>query len=91
MIEYIDRTLVNSFEPELLSFQEAIENVLGYKMTESQSKSFTTLPTRKFLNTLNISEEEANKIRFGFYHMIINQTNNNGLYLVNHKKIVLAE
>ena len=66
MIKYIildvDRTLVDSFEPELLSFQEAMENVIGYKMTESQSKKFTTMPTKVFLKALNISDEEANKI-----------------------------
>ena len=66
MIKYIildvDRTLVDSFEPELLSFQEAMENIVGYKMTESQSKKFTTMPTKIFLQTLNISDEEADKI-----------------------------
>ena len=66
MIKYIildvDRTLVDSFEPELLSFQEAMENIVGYKMTENQSKEFTTMPTKIFLQTLNISDEEADKI-----------------------------
>ncbi len=66
MIKYIildvDRTLVDSFEPELLSFQEAMENIVGYKMTESQSKKFTTMPTKIFLKTLNISEEKTDKI-----------------------------
>ena len=66
MIKYIildvDRTMVDSYKPELLSFQEAIENVTGYMMTESQSKDFTTMPTKTFLNTLNISEEDENKI-----------------------------
>ena len=66
MIKYIildvDRTLVDSYKPELLSFQEALKNVIGYKMTESQTKDFTTMPTKTFLNTLNISEEEVNKI-----------------------------
>lgn len=66
MIKYIildvDRTLVDSYKPELLSFQEAMKNVVGYKMTESQSRDFTTMPTKTFLNTLNISEEEVLKI-----------------------------
>ncbi len=66
MIKYIifdvDRTLVDSYKPELLSFQEAMKNVIGYNMTESQSRDFTTMPTKTFLNTLNISEEEATKI-----------------------------
>ena len=42
LIKYIildvDRTLVNSFEPELLSFQEAIENIMGYRINEEQAK-----------------------------------------------------
>ncbi len=66
MIKYIifdvDRTLVDSYKPELLSFQEAMENVVGYKMTEKQTKDFTTLPTKVFLNTLGISEKEINRI-----------------------------
>ena len=66
LIKYIildvDRTLVDSYKPELLSFQEAMKNVIGYKMTESQSRDFTTMPTKTFLNTLNISEEEVVKI-----------------------------
>ncbi len=66
MIKYIildvDRTLVDSYKPELFSFQEAMKNVIGYNMTESQSRDFTTMPTKTFLNTLNISEEEATKI-----------------------------
>ena len=66
MIKYIildvDRTLVDSFEPELLSFCEAMENVVGYKMTEEQSKDFTIMPTRVFLKTLNLTEDEVNKV-----------------------------
>ena len=66
MIKYIildvDRTLVDSYKPELLSFQEAMENVMGYKMTEKELKEFTTLPTKVFLKSLNISLEEENKI-----------------------------
>ena len=61
LIKYIildvDRTLVDSYKPELLSFQEALKNVIGYKMTESQTKDFTTMPTKTFLNTLNIMKE----------------------------------
>ncbi|MBQ6282870.1 MAG: HAD-IA family hydrolase [Bacilli bacterium] len=66
MIKYIildvDRTLVDSYKPELLSFQEAMKNVIGYNMTESQSRDFTTMPTKAFLKSLNISEENSNKI-----------------------------
>lgn len=43
LIKYIvldvDRTLVDSFEPELLSFQEAMETVMGYRMNKDQEKN----------------------------------------------------
>ena len=62
MIKYIvldvDRTLVDSFKPDLLSFSEAIENALGYKMNEERLKDFTTMPTNMFLKNLNLSDEE---------------------------------
>lgn len=66
MIKYIildvDRTLVDSFEPELLSFNEAMENIVGYRMTNEQSKKFTIMPTRIFLKILNLTEDEVNRI-----------------------------
>ena len=66
MIKYIvldvDRTLVDSFEPELLSFQEAMETVMGYRMNKEQEKNFTTMPTSLFLKSLNIKNEQIDKI-----------------------------
>ena len=66
MIKYIvldvDRTLVDSYKPELLSFQEAMENVLGYRMSDEQTKSFTTMPTSVFLKSLNIKDNQSIKI-----------------------------
>lgn len=66
MIKYIvldvDRTLVDSYKPELLSFQEAMENVLGYRMNDEQTKSFTTMPTSVFLKSLNLADEEIIRI-----------------------------
>ena len=66
MIKYIildvDRTLVDSYKAELLSFQEAIKNVIGYNMTESELNNFTTMPTKVFLRTLNITDIDENKI-----------------------------
>ena len=66
MIKYIafdiDRTIVDSFKPELLSFQEAMENTIGHRMTEKESQYFTIMPTSHFLKALNISEEEENNI-----------------------------
>ena len=66
MIKYIvldvDRTLVDSSLPEFLSFCEAMENVVGYKIGEEQFKDFTIVPTKVFLKTLNIEEDKVNKI-----------------------------
>ena len=66
MIKYIvldvDRTLVDSFKPELLSFGEAMENVMGYKISSEQTKDFTTMPTRVFLKSLNLNEKDINNI-----------------------------
>ena len=58
LIKYIildvDRTMVDSYKPELLSFQEAMENVLGYKISDEETKLFTTMPTNTFLKSLNL-------------------------------------
>lgn len=66
MIKYIvldvDRTLVDSYKPELLSFQEAMENVLGYRMNDEQTKSFTTMPTSVFLKSLNLTDDQTIRI-----------------------------
>ena len=66
MIKYIildvDRTLVDSFKPELLSFQEAIENVVGYKITDEQAQKFTVMPTLSFLKYLNLTDEQIKRV-----------------------------
>ena len=66
MIKYVildvDRTLVDSFKPELLSFKEALENVMNYKMSDEQSMLFTTLPTKELLKVLNLNNEQINKV-----------------------------
>ena len=67
MIKYIildvDRTLVDSFEPELLSFQEAIENVTGIKMEREQLKKMTTMTTSELLQSLDLSDEEIEGVK----------------------------
>ncbi len=66
MVKYIvldvDRTLVDSFKPELLSFGEALERVVGYKLTSEQEKVFTAMPTTVFLKHLNLSAEQIENI-----------------------------
>ena len=66
LIKYIvldvDRTLVDSFKVELLSFEEAMNNTLGYKLNKEQIKSFTTMPTRMFLKSLDLNDEDINKV-----------------------------
>ena len=66
MIKYIifdvDRTLVDSLKPELLSFQEAIENVMGYKINDEQAKKFTTMPTSVFLKSLELDNKQIDKV-----------------------------
>ena len=66
MIKYIildvDRTLVDSFKQELLSFQEAIENVVGYKITDEQAQKFTVMPTLSFLKYLNLTDEQIKRV-----------------------------
>ena len=67
MIKYIvfdvDRTIVDSFEPELLSFGEAMKNVTGISITKEQSNMFISMPTKEFLKKLNISDEQINEIK----------------------------
>ena len=66
MIKYIifdvDRTLVDSFKPELLSFQEAINKVLNVKLTKDQINKFATMPTKLFFKSLGLNEEKQIKI-----------------------------
>ncbi len=55
----VDRTIVNSYMPELLSLHEAIENVTGKKINDEQMKKLTSLTTSDFFKFLNLSDEEV--------------------------------
>ena len=58
----VDRTLVDSFEPELLSLQEAIEIVTKQKLEREDLSKLTTLPTSEFFKHLNLSDLEIKQI-----------------------------
>ena len=58
----VDRTLVDSFEPELLSLQEAIEIVTKQKLEREDLSKLTTLPTSEFFKRLNLSDLEIKQI-----------------------------
>ena len=51
----VDRTLIDSYKPELLSLQEAIETVLGKKLTEEECNRLTSLTTMEFFHSLDLS------------------------------------
>lgn len=57
----IDRTLIDSYEPELLSLKEAIEKVLKKKISDEEMSRLTTLPTKVFFKSLNITEKIYHK------------------------------
>ena len=58
----VDRTLVDSFEPELLSLQEAIEIVTKRKLEREELSKLTTLPTSEFFRCLNLNEGEIKQV-----------------------------
>ena len=58
----VDRTIVDSFLPEMLSLKEAIENVTDRHITESEMRKITSLTTSEFYNYLNFSNDEVKKI-----------------------------
>ena len=58
----VDRTIVDSFLPEMLSLKEAIENVTDRHITESEMRKITSLTTSEFYNYLNFSNDEIKKI-----------------------------
>lgn len=58
----VDRTIVDSYMPELLSLQEAIENVTGRKIGEEEMKRFTSLPTIDFFEHLHLSDEKIDLV-----------------------------
>ena len=51
----VDRTLIDSYKPELLSLQEAIETVLGRKLIEEECNRLTSLTTMEFFHSLDLS------------------------------------
>ena len=53
----VDRTMVDSFLPEILSLTEAIKNVTGKILTKKEQNDFMVLPTNIFFSNLGISEE----------------------------------
>ena len=62
LVFHIDRTIVDSFGPELTSFQEAYQMVTGKRITDDDSLKFTTLPTDKFFKLLNLTDEETDLV-----------------------------
>lgn len=58
----VDRTLVDSYMPELLSLQEAIEVVTGKRISEEDFKKLTTLPTMEFFKSLDLNSNEIGLI-----------------------------
>lgn len=55
----IDRTMIDSYMPEILSLQEAIEIVTQKKISKKDLKRMTTLTTDEFFKTLNLDEKEV--------------------------------
>lgn len=54
----VDRTIVDSYMPELLSLKEAIFDVTGKEINEEQMNKLTSLTTFDFFKFLNLSDEE---------------------------------
>ena len=59
----VDRTIIDSYMPELLSLQDAIELVTGKKLDEKKLEKMTTLTTDEFFLSLDFSNEEVMLIR----------------------------
>ena len=53
----VDRTIVDSFLPEILSLGEAIKNVTGKILTEEEKNEFMFLTTNTFFDNLGITDE----------------------------------
>lgn len=54
----IDRTMIDSYMPEILSLQEAIENITKKRISEEHSKKISSMTTSDFFKSLNLSTEE---------------------------------
>ena len=58
----VDRTLVDSYKPEMLSLQEAIKIVTGKTISNEEFQKLTTLPTKEFFKYLELSNEKISLI-----------------------------
>lgn len=58
----VDRTIINSYESEMVSLQEAIIKVTGKEIDKIELIKLTTLPTDQFFDNLNLSNEQINLI-----------------------------
>ncbi len=58
----VDRTIVDSYMPELLSLQEAIENITGKKINEEEMNKLTSLTTTNFFKYLKLSDNEISLV-----------------------------
>lgn len=54
----VDRTLVDSFLPELLSLQEAIKLATGRIINQDELEKLTILPTNIFFSRIGLSNDE---------------------------------
>ena len=58
----IDRTLVDSFKPELESLKEAIDNSLNIKLTNNEIASAAYLTTEDFFKKLKLTKEQIDLV-----------------------------
>lgn len=54
----LDRTVVDSFEPETVSLKEAIENIMGKKISTEYLAKFASQPTSITFKELELTEEQ---------------------------------
>ena len=47
----IDRTMIDSYMPEILSLQEAIENITKKRINEEHSKKISSMTTSDFFKS----------------------------------------
>lgn len=58
----VDRTIVDSYMPELLSFQEAVYNVTNKHISKEKMEKLTALTTSDSFKYLDLNEEEISLI-----------------------------
>jgi len=68
----VDRTLVDSYQSELISLNNAIEIVKGYKLSSEDLHRLTTLPTSVFFKSLNLTDDDLVNINKEWEKQIIN-------------------